>query len=267
MTHPLAGCRAKLDRAKETIESLAQEISAFESQNPPPFKVTREHRGAEYVFIASGESAAPLRFAVLAGEIVHHMRSSLDHLISALVIRNGNTPTLRHQFPICATEKQFKEAVGRGQIDGISPSAEILVRTVQPYTSSTPDDTVLYVVGQYNNADKHRLLVVVNAAAQIGNTITIGEDPTVVATPEQKGKSIAIVGLGSPEPRPITPNGEVVFSIHLQEPTPHLTAEANIVPVVVFDQCGRVKGARVEQTLTGMYHGVRNTIESFADEF
>jgi len=130
MTHPLDGCRAKLDRAKETIESLALEISTFESRIPPPFQVTREHRGNEYVFIASGVATAPLRFAVIAGEIVHHMRSCLDHTIRALVVRNGNVPSVRHQFPICTSEKQFDEAISRGQIDGISPSAEALVRAV-----------------------------------------------------------------------------------------------------------------------------------------
>jgi hypothetical protein len=267
MPHLLDGCRAKLTRAQETIQALALEVSSFESQQPPPFSITREHRGTEYVFVASGEPVAPLRLAVLAGEIVHHLRSSLDHLIHALVVRNGQTPTVRNQFPICVTEKKFKDACDHGQIEGIAPSAEKLVRAVQPYTSSTPDDTVLYVVGQYDNADKHRLLVVVTAAAQIGDTITIGEDPTVIIPPEKQGKSVNIVGLGSPAPKQISPTGEVVFSIHLQEPTPQLTADARLVPVLVFEQCGRVMGAPVTQTLTGIYHGVHNTIESFAGEF
>jgi len=122
-------------------------------------------------------------------------------------------------------------------------------------------------VSKFNNADKHRLLVVVNAAAQIGEVITIGEDPTVTITSDRKEKGITIVGFGTPDPKPISQKGEVVFSIQLQEPAPHLTAEANLVPVVVFEQCGQVKGPRVIQTLTGMYQGVHHTIESFNSEF
>lgn len=265
MVHPLDGCRAKLDRAKETIASLARDISSFELQSPLPFKITREHRGAEYVFIASGETLAPLRFSVLAGEAVHHMRSSLDHLVSALVVSNGNTPSRAHQFPICATEKDFESAINRKQLDGVSSSAKDIIRSMQPFQNAVPDDTVLSVVAQYDNADKHRLLVIVNAAAKLGANIAIGPDPA--ASLEQSEKQIIVVGLGNPGPTAISPQGEVVFSIAFHEPSPHVMAEAQFTPVVVFEKCGIVAGAPVANMLNGICDVIRSYIELFANEF
>ena len=93
MTHLLDGCWAKLGRAEESIKILDQEAAALFAADPPPFKIVGEHKrdGLDYVFMAYGDPAVPLRFAVLAGEIVHHLRSSLDH--HALAVRSGNTPT------------------------------------------------------------------------------------------------------------------------------------------------------------------------------
>lgn len=264
MPNLLDGSRAKLDRAQETLNNLSIEIGAYELQNPKPFNVSKEHRGSEFVFVASGIIAAPLRFAVLAGEIVHHSRSALDHLVSALVIQNGGQPTLLHQFPICTTQDSFDKACNQGQIGGVSLSAETLIRSVQPYTSQTPDDTVLEVVRQYDNADKHRLLVVVNNAAVIGHTITIGDSET--PKPDD-GKPTAIIGLTAPGPKPISPEGEVVFSIQVEEPAPHIVADADVVPVVVFEKCGRVERTPVASTLQALLQGVRHTVDSFENEF
>ena len=188
----LLGCRAKIERAAENIKAFEKEVVAFIAANTNSCSIKREFRrnGREYAFIASGELVVPPRFAVIAGEIVHHLRSSLDHLICALVLKNGGVPTRKHQFPICSTEKHFEESCSRGLLKGISPVAEKLIRSVQPYTAESPDDTVLYVIQQYDNLDKHQLLIVVSTVMAIGDQISV--------SPKKDG--IAITGLGTPAP-------------------------------------------------------------------
>ena len=88
MAHPLDGCRAKLARAHETIQTLKQEIAIFEQPSAPPFRVARENVGNEFVFRVYGNPELPLRFSVLAGEVIHHLRSSLDYVVHALVLAN-----------------------------------------------------------------------------------------------------------------------------------------------------------------------------------
>jgi hypothetical protein len=169
MAHLLDGCWAKLDRAEKSIKGIDREATAFFSSDSPPFRVVREHRDRDYVFLAYGDPEVPLKFSVLAGEIVHHLRSSLDHLVHALVIKSGNTPTRRHQFPICSTEKNFHDACKKEALKYISPSARKLITAVQPYTQPVPQNTVLSVINEYDNCDKHRLLVVVTTVVKIGS--------------------------------------------------------------------------------------------------
>lgn len=195
------------------------------------------------------------------------MRSSLDHLIHALVIRDGQTPTKQHQFPICTTPEAFKDACKRGVIEGVGKTAKELIESVQPFTTPTPDDTVLYVVSKYDNIDKHRLLVVVTTVVKLGNTINISVNPEIAVQPERQGKTPTIVGLGDPAPRKLSKKGVVVFTIHLAEPAPELTAEAKLEPELAFEQCGRVKLAPVMRTLRGLLAGTRDTVEMFAREF
>lgn len=269
MPHPLDGCRAKIQRAEESIRNLDGEITAFLHREPPPYKIVGQHQkeGLEYAFVAFGDPEVPLRFAVLAGEIIHHLRSSLDHLVYALIIQNGGTPTKNNQFPICATTEKFDQACTSGMINGVSPSAKQLIMAVQPYTSTTPDDTILHVVNQYDIFDKHRLLVVVTTMVRLGNTITIGTNAEIAATPTRQGKTPTIVGHGDPAPRKISKEGVEVFTIRLAEPAPEFVATADIVPQLAFEECGRVKFAPVIQTLTGLLAGTRHTIDTFSGEF
>lgn len=269
MSHLLDGCRAKLARAQETLDALEREATKYLSQDPPLFKLEKQHRnsGLEYAFVAYGDPNPSLRFSVITGEIVHHMRSSLDHLVHALVVHNREKPTFQHQFPICITEKTFKQACERGQIKWVGATAKKLIQSVQPFTSPAPDDTILFVVGQYDNADKHRLLVVVTAVAHLGNMITIGSDKVIAETAERKGKVPTIIGFGDSGPKKLSSDGVIVFSIHLAEPVPELTADASIIPQLALEQCGHVKFAPLIHTLRHVLEGTRNTIELFAGEF
>lgn len=268
MTHPLDGCRAKIQRAKEGIDNLHREATDF-YRNSELYKVIGRHQngGLEYALVAFGNPEVPDRFAILAGEIIHHLRSSLDHLIHALVIQNGKTPSNSNQFPICSSSEKFENARKRGQIKGVSLSAEKLIMAVQPYTTPTPDDTVLYIVNQYDNIDKHRLLVVVTTLVKLGEEITIGADAGIATTPARQGKTFNIIGFGDNGPRKISKDGVEVFTIRLAEPAPEFVASANLAPELAFEQCGRLKFAPVFRILVGLFYGTRGTIETFSGEF
>jgi hypothetical protein len=149
----------------------------------------------------------------------------------------------------------------------VSASASKLIETVQPFTSPTPDDTVLSVVNQYDILDKHKLLVVVTTAVAVGNTVTIGVHPDIALSRTRQGKTPCIVGFGDPSPRKLSLQGVEVLTIRLSEPAPELVANANIVPQIAFEECGRVKLAPVIETLTGLLTGTRHTVESFSVEF
>lgn len=268
MSHLLDGCRAKLERAHELLASLEIEVTKYLSQDPPLFRIEGKHTkdGLEYALVAYGNPDVPLWFSVVTGEIVHHMRSSLDHIICALVVQNGGTPTHLHQFPICKTTDAFKKACERSYIKGVGSTAKQIIKDVQPFTSPTPDDTVLFVVSQYDNADKHRLLTVLTSIATVGE-ITIGTDETIGELESRKGKTPTIIGFGDLGMKKLDKDGVNVFSIQLAEPAPELTASAPLAPQLALDRCGRVELAPLIPTLRNLLIGTQHTIESLSGEF
>jgi hypothetical protein len=224
--------------------------------------------GLEYVLVAYGNTDVPLRFAVLAGEIIHHLRSSLDHLVYALVIQNGGTPTNKNQFPICSTAENFaKECKRKKRIDGVSESAKRLIMAVQPYTTPTPGDTVLSILNKYDIDDKHKLLPVVTTVVKNSEEIRIGTNPEIATAVTRQNKTPTITGFGTPAPQKISKDGVEVFKIRLAEPAPELVATANIVPELVFEKCGSLEFSLVIKTLVVLFKGTQHTIETFAGEF
>lgn len=259
--HPLDGCRAKLARALELINLLELESVKYLTQEPPIFKVEHEYRnnGLEYALVAYGEPEPPIRFSVISGEIIHHMRSSLDHLITAIVIHNGKTPTKFNQFPICITAKEFKDACKRRQLDGVSHSAKKIIESVQPYTTPTPDDTILNVIREYDNADKHRLLVVVATAVHLGHEVTLNSDGN--------GKTTEIVGFGDFEQKKLSKSGSTIFSVQFANPTKGVSVNGDVTPQLALDQCGRLKLFPLISALRNLLQGTQHTIELFTNEF
>ncbi|MBI5318915.1 hypothetical protein [Bradyrhizobium sp.] len=261
MSELLVGCHAKIQRAEENIRHLNREINGYVASSSTSYRMIREFRndGRQYAFVAFGNSSVPPRFAVLAGEIVHQLRSSLDHLLCALVKKRGGRPSRKHQFPIYTSVREFDNARARGIIDGVSASAEALIRSVQPYTSPTPDDTVLHVVQQFDNLDKHQLLLVTSTVMAIGDKIRVNP----------KVSGLAITGMTPPYPRKITRDGVVVFGIDLAQPATDtdFDADADFVTHVAFEKCGRAELVEIISTLTGLLQGTAHTVKLFESEF
>ena len=263
----LLGVKAKLERANEILASLELDASKYFSQDPPVVRLEHKHFQDEYAFIAYGDSNPPLKFAVMTGEIVHHLRSSLDHLITALVIRNGVDPTFQHQFPICTSEQDFEKACKKGQIRGISENAKKLVRSVQPFVAPTPSSTILNVIAKFDNADKHRLLVVVTAIAHLQSELTIGVDAAIANMPERKGKVPTIIGVEMGAKR-VSPEGVEIFKFKLAEPAPELKIDDNgLLPQLAFDKCGSEENTPILPILKRMVEGTVNTVRLFINEF
>ena len=269
MTKPLDSCWAKLARAKENVNNLHNEITNFLNGNTTSYTTRIQHQkdGLECALIAYGDFEIPIRFSVLAGEVIHHLRSSLDHLIYALIIQNGCSPSKKSQFPICSTLKNFENARKRGVIDGVSVSAKKLITTLHPYTSPTPDDTVFAVLNIYSNLDKHQLLVIVSTLVELGQEIKMDMNPEIANLSEANAKPPTIVGMRIPLPQKLNANGIEVLAIELAEPVPALTLNANLSHQLAFEKCGLLDFSPVSQTLVGLCQVTENSIKLFENEF
>src|SRR5437879_11894927 len=92
MTHPLDSCRVKIQRANEHIYNLNSEIRAFLDSS---YAVIRNHNTdsgqIEYRVRNVAQRYTGDKVAAIAGEVVHHLRSSFDHLAWQPVRANGNS--------------------------------------------------------------------------------------------------------------------------------------------------------------------------------
>src|ERR1700687_47569 len=90
----------KIERAKEHIRNLEAEINAFWTPDRYAIAPEVDHRTGDEVFKIHGNLEVPARWGCIVGEVVHNLRSALDHLAWQLVLANGGTPNRATEFPI-----------------------------------------------------------------------------------------------------------------------------------------------------------------------
>jgi hypothetical protein len=163
MTDPLAGCFAKLDRARENFRELHDAIMDYRHGQPYTIAVNEDFETGWQV-IRFECDPLPLRIPAIAGDMFHNLRSSLDNLVWQLVLANGNIPGRHTAFPIFRDRQEFVHRVGRkrrnsrranGPLTGVAPKAWALIESLQPYHARYPDFNFLSVINRFANMDKH----------------------------------------------------------------------------------------------------------------
>jgi hypothetical protein len=155
----MEGSALKVERAKEHLEQLEAEATAFLAREPYAVVAEEEPASGDKVWRVKVKEQPPQKWGVLIGEAVHALRSALDLMVCALVERNGQQVTDQSGFPIVPSEGDLKAALPK--ILGVSPPAADMIRGFRPYKGG---DEQLWMLHRLDIADKHRLLIVVGAA-------------------------------------------------------------------------------------------------------
>jgi hypothetical protein len=152
----------KVDRAREHIRELHSEIRRFHSRDPYSIVENLDPETGESVKTLRIRRRMPPRLAVIVGDVVHNLRSSLDHLAWQLVLANHEVPTRRTAFPISDTVAEF-ESRGLRKIQGVGHEAACLIKGLKPFKGG---NDALWSLHQLNIIDKHRLLVTIDLVRQ-----------------------------------------------------------------------------------------------------
>lgn len=169
MSDRLARLLVKLDRADEHLHLLYEEFAAILEAGGAGFFAPIEFDTDTGEFVSKvgefGETSA--RLSILAGEFVHQLRSTLDHLVWQLVEAEQQTPNDRHAFPVRRVPfpNGFKRTVRTQQLQGVPAAAIGLIEGAQPYRARDPQGHWLAVLDGMWQADKHRLLLTSYIAA------------------------------------------------------------------------------------------------------
>jgi len=165
------GARAKLERAREQLQSLQAEFQAF---------LQTEHHAVDVVFDAeTGVKTAvyriirhfPIRWAVIIGEIIHDIRSALDHAIYELTVMEQGHPLDGTEFPVFDDEPKYFLVNKKGEpvkggglykVRGVNTKAKAIVKDLQPFefrkTHAAHEQPIVTLLHELNIIDKHRTL-------------------------------------------------------------------------------------------------------------
>ena len=122
-----------------------------------------------------------------AGDVIHNLRSALDHLAWELAKWETGEPgdPVRCCFPIGWSSDNYKVIKERGAVTGVSPKAEKDIDDLCPYKNgSTTLSEPLWMIHHLDIVDKHRHLLVAGYQIRFtdtglpGTLSTVEEEPT-----------------------------------------------------------------------------------------
>ena len=160
----MEGVHAKFERADEQAYLLATDIDAFcKSQK----QLIRHHRNSQgQVWRYEGDTpTVPPQYPARAAEIVHNLRSALDHFVWQLVLANGKEPGPWSGYPISRLESSYREMVEH-QLKGVSERAKQAIELHQPFQPPGGLGYHLWLLDVVNNLAKRRTLNMVVTVAE-----------------------------------------------------------------------------------------------------
>ena len=160
MSDPLLSVSYKLERAKAHLDDLEKLIKEYFGLDPYLIERLEDTSTGDLVYLVRVKHEVPLSIALPAGDVVHNLRSVLDHLIWRIVELSGGTPTRSTCFPIRKDNQGIDDAINQA-LDGANDRAKSLVRRLKPYQGS---NDLLWKLHSLDIVDKHRLLIGVGSA-------------------------------------------------------------------------------------------------------
>ncbi len=165
MSTGLDSAAAKIIRAEEHLDAINRIIRHI-TAGTGSHDVIKDSNGKETIHFLI---EPPIDIAILAGEIVYQLRSTLDHLAFDLVKLNPTRITLpvdwerNCSFPLWLTipKKPPISTCFNNSLPGVSKPALAFIESLQPYRAGEGHHNVLAIITKLCNIDKHRYLNVV----------------------------------------------------------------------------------------------------------
>lgn len=154
--------RVKIERAKKNLSDMEAEIRANRDKHSQV--VIRD----DYTKVSCGfsqmSSYPPIRKVprlpasaiATAGDVVHNLRSALDHLAYQLTMVGTPSvePSRRIEFPIAKDATTYESEKAR-KVQGMRPEAIEAIDRLQPYKGGCNGD-ILWRLHELDNINKHR---------------------------------------------------------------------------------------------------------------
>lgn len=142
----------KIHRAKKHLRDLESELASFGMKE---FYAVTTDTNTELRQLGKHRI---LTFDTLglAGDVIHNLRSALDHLANQLAwVGSGNEPSRQVEFPIAKDAATYERDKAR-KTQGILPEVVKAIDALEPYKNGKGE--ALWQLHELDNIDKHRTL-------------------------------------------------------------------------------------------------------------
>ena|ERR1700686_4544840 len=155
----LAAICVKIERAKKHFDDLKIVRQRFVDSKPYAFSANENPQTGEVQLQIIHLTDPPDEIGLITGDVVHNLRSALDHLAYQLVFVGtaGNGPFKNAYFPISDTAAKY-ETSKIGKVKGMTQDAKEAIDSIQPYRRGVGH--LLWVLHELDIADKHHALIV-----------------------------------------------------------------------------------------------------------
>lgn len=152
----LALINTKVERAKEHLADLKLARDRFVDSKP--YRITREYdpQTRDNIYRVFGVQVPDVDIALIAGDVIHNLRSALDHLAYQLVLVNGSIPSKQTAFPVFDDTDKYKTGLA-GKVKGMAQTAVDAINATEPYQGGL--GAGFWVIHYLDIADKHHALL------------------------------------------------------------------------------------------------------------
>jgi hypothetical protein len=171
----LSGVLAKLDRAEEHRLEFDELVEEYVAGEPYTIYSQYDPETGWHTLRWQTLREPPLqRLALVFGDMISNLRTTLDYLVWQLVLAAGNRPGRRTGFPVVRRAKDWA-VQSRTALSGVAPQWADEIELRQPFQRpDRPSVHPLAILDHGNNLNKHRFLpVALLSVEQLGLLINV----------------------------------------------------------------------------------------------
>lgn len=164
----ITGARLKVKRARKHLNELNRKVGAFLDRHPDKFSRQLDPEDFRYfIYKIPPVPAPPATFGPVLGDVVHNLRSALDHIAWNLALLNlqgtSREPYGLTAFPLILDTTPGSIDKFYRLLEDVLPDAVPDIIDLQPCHRQYPPGYELAILDALWNADKHRVNVTIPA--------------------------------------------------------------------------------------------------------
>src|SRR5271157_1548995 len=146
----------KVHRAKKHLRDLESELASFGMKDFYAVTTNADSQIAQTSHNLNKQRILTFDTLGLAGDVIHNLRSALDHLAYQLAwVGSGEEPRSRRiEFPIAKDATTYERDKAR-KVEGMRPEVVKVIDALKPYKGG---NDALWRIHELDNIDKHRIL-------------------------------------------------------------------------------------------------------------